>query len=86
MGMRMTSAWKLPASLPRPRAAAKDPNPTPTLIPLNNKTAVQALCNRMNSKLVKVTAHIRGLAAVVGAMARSDEILVMDDEPFGLTC
>ncbi|MCU1226590.1 MAG: hypothetical protein JWQ42_4683 [Edaphobacter sp.] len=62
MGIRMMSAWKLPASLSSPRAVASDPNPRTALMPLKAMTAVQALCSKMKSRPVKLTTHIREVA------------------------
>lgn len=45
-----------------PRAAANDPSPIAAPLPLKAITAVQALCSRIKSRLVKLTAHIRELA------------------------
>jgi len=77
IGMRMTSAWKLPVNLLRPRAVANDPKPITALIPLIAMTAVQALCSKIKSRQVKLTAHIRGPAVMISAEAGSSEILLM---------
>jgi hypothetical protein len=62
MGTRMMSVWKVPASLLSPRAAARDPNPIAAPTPLKAITAVQALCNTIKRRLVKLTTHICELA------------------------
>jgi hypothetical protein len=77
MGIRMISLWKPPASLLRPSAAASDPNPTAVLIPPKAMTAVHALCNKMKSRLVKLTTHIREFAATDGGESCFSEILFM---------
>jgi hypothetical protein len=48
-------------SLLSPRIAAKDPNPMAAPIPLKAMVAVQALCNKMKSRLVKLIAQVREL-------------------------
>lgn len=78
MGMRIASEWNRPVSLVRPRAAANDPKPSTVLKPPNTMAAVHALCNKIKSRLVKLTAHIRGVAAVGDAEVDSDGIGFME--------
>jgi hypothetical protein len=77
MGIRMMSAWKLPASLSSPRAAASDPKPMTALMPLKAMTAVQALCSKMKSRLEKLTTHIRELARKIRGKVGVSEISFM---------
>jgi hypothetical protein len=58
-------------------AAANDPSPTVALMPLKATATVQALCNIMNTKLVRLTAHILGAVALTGSEVNSEVMLLM---------
>ena len=54
-------------------AAANDPSPTAVLMPLKATATVQALCNTMNRRLVRLTAHILGAVGPTGSEVNSNE-------------
>ena len=58
-------------------AAANDPSPTAAWIPLKATATVQALCNKMNKRLVRLTAHIRGAVGLTAWEANSGETLLI---------
>jgi len=64
----------------RPMAAANDPSPTAVLMPLKATATVQALCSKMNKRLVRLTAHIRGAVALMGSEVNCEEILLMESQ------
>jgi hypothetical protein len=73
----MTSVWKVPVSLLSPRAAARDPNPMAAPIPLKAMVAVQTLCSKTKSRLVKLTTQNRELARTSRGKVGVSEISFM---------
>jgi hypothetical protein len=63
-------------------AAANDPSPTAALTPLKATATVQALCNKANSRLVKLTAHMRDAVALTVPESNSEEFSIMKAQSF----